>query len=143
MPHMTLVSAIAAQTSANGGYFIRARLLTTDAEGRIFVKGMNDCSIACDVIESLDNQSLVPDDEVLVYVCGNNSSGIVIGRIGRLGAMRPNTQVVIRATESLSLTCGDSTVDLRADGRVLIKGDDVTVRAKGTKRIRAGSVSIN
>ncbi|MBK6851449.1 MAG: hypothetical protein IPG93_07545 [Burkholderiales bacterium] len=140
---MTLVSAIAAQKAAYDGHFFRARLVSTDAEGRILVKGIDDCSIACDVIESLDNQSLVPGDEVLVYVCDSNSNGIVIGRIGRHGSMRPNTQVVIRATESLSLNCGDSSVSLRADGKVLIKGEDVTVRAKGTQRIRAGTVSIN
>ena len=33
--------------------------------------------------------------------------------------------------------------DLRADGKVRSRGDDVLVRAKGTQRIRAGSVSIN
>jgi hypothetical protein len=43
----------------------------------------------------------------------------------------------------LSLKCGDASIDLRADGKVMIRGEDVLVRAKGTKRIRAGTVSIN
>jgi hypothetical protein len=50
---------------------------------------------------------------------------------------------VLQAAHTLSLQCGLSSIDLRADGKVVIKGDDVLVRAKGTKRIRAGSVSIN
>ena len=53
------------------------------------------------------------------------------------------TGISIDATNSLSLKCGEASIELRADGKVLIKGEDVTVRAKGTKRIRAGTVSIN
>ena len=41
------------------------------------------------------------------------------------------------------LRCGEASLDLRADGKVLLRGDDVLVRAKGTQRIRAGTVSIN
>ena len=51
--------------------------------------------------------------------------------------------MALQASESLSLTCGQASIELRADGKVLIRGDDVLLRAKGTQRIRAGTVSIN
>ena len=66
---------------------------------------------------------------------------VVIGRIGRYG--RPAARVALEAGQTLSLKCGEASVDLRADGKVMIRGEDVLVRAKGTKRIRAGSVAIN
>ena len=83
------------------------------------------------------------DDIVLVHPPQDGLPGIVLGRVGRYRPQTPEVNVVIEATDALTLKCGNSVVDLRADGKVLIKGDDVTVRAKGTKRIRAGSVSIN
>ena len=70
---------------------------------------------------------------------------VVLGRIGALPA--PGEAVVqnlvIAASETLTLRCGESSVDLRADGKLMVRGDDVLVRAKGTQRIRAGSVAIN
>ena len=34
-------------------------------------------------------------------------------------------------------------MELRADGKLLVKGEDVLVKARGTQRIKAGSVNIN
>jgi hypothetical protein len=49
----------------------------------------------------------------------------------------------LEAGEALTLACGKSSIELRADGRLMVKGEDVLVRASGTQRIRAGTVSIN
>ena len=67
----------------------------------------------------------------------------MLGRIGRYQEPGTQRQVTIEAQESVTLKCGDSSVDLRADGKLMIRGEDVLVRAKGTQRIRAGTVSIN
>jgi hypothetical protein len=85
-------------------------------------------------------------DPVLVLTPDADSAlGVVLGRIGR--AVRPDAppaaEVVIEAEDSLSLRCGDSSVELRKDGKVLIKGHDVVTRAKRTNRIKGGSVAIN
>jgi len=82
-------------------------------------------------------------DSVLVAWPGqgyNGCAGVVLGRIGDSTAP---ASLVIEATESLTLKCGDASVDLRADGKVMVRGDDVLIRAKGTQRIRAGNVAIN
>jgi hypothetical protein len=51
--------------------------------------------------------------------------------------------MTLTATETLTLKCGEASVNLRADGQVMVKGEDVLLRAKGTQRIRAGNVAIN
>jgi hypothetical protein len=50
---------------------------------------------------------------------------------------------VLEATEALTLRCGEASIELRADGSAIVKGEDVLLRAKGTQRIRAGNVAIN
>lgn len=86
---------------------------------------------------------LAPGDRVLVVHLARSERPVVLGRIGRYTDQSVNAQVTIEATECLTLRCGEASVDLRADGKVMIRGEDVLVRAKGTKRIRAGTVSIN
>jgi hypothetical protein len=69
--------------------------------------------------------------------------GVVLGRVSRYRGQQPPEHVVVGAGKSLTLQCGQASIDLHVDGKVMIRGEDVLVRAKGTKRIRAGSVSIN
>ena len=109
-------------------------LLVEDAQGRRQV---------CDWLAgpATVGTPLAPDDTVLVQPLGGDARAVVLGRIGAYTAAPEH--VTIRAAETLTLQCGDSQVDLRADGKLMIRGDDVLVRAKGTQRIRAGTVAIN
>jgi hypothetical protein len=51
--------------------------------------------------------------------------------------------MVTQADQAMQRGQRESTVDLRADGKVMVRGEDVLLRAKGTQRIRAGTVAIN
>lgn len=84
-----------------------------------------------------------PGDRVLVLPPEDGAKAVVLGRIVGYPGTAPTAKLTLEAQESLTLKCGESSIDLRADGKVMIRGDDVLVRAKGTKRIRAGTVSIN
>ncbi len=84
---------------------------------------------------------LAPGDTVLASFATGATRPIVLGRVGP-HRPQPDT-LTLCAAESLSLRCGASSLELKADGKVLLKGDDVVVRAKGTQRIRAGHVAIN
>lgn len=87
---------------------------------------------------------LAVDDVLLVLLPGGpDDRGVALGRVGRYARPAPAEHLRLEAGASLSLVCGEASIDLRADGKVMVRGDDVLVRAKGTKRIRAGSVSIN
>lgn len=124
------------------GPVIRARVLRLDDQGLIVVAGTS-AELQCEVLESQSGAALAPGDTVMVAMPDAiDGFGVVLGRVCRHKG-EATARVVVAASQSLTLQCGESSIDLRADGKVVIRGDDVLVRAKGTKRIRAGSVSIN
>lgn len=113
-------------------------LLLRDGEGREF---LSEC-----LEGSLSGSALAPGDVLLALTSTLNRHGVALGRIGRYQPPIPDQvpdHLTIETTESLTLKCGDSSVSMRADGKLVVRGDDVLVRAKGTQRIRAGNVSIN
>ena len=99
--------------------------------------------LRCEVLNPGGAEVLAVGDSVLVTLLAGESGGVILGRIGSYVPPSALPRVTIDASESLSLRCGEASIDLRADGKVTIRGEDVLVRAKGTQRIRAGTVSIN
>ena len=51
--------------------------------------------------------------------------------------------IVFDASEEISLRCGKSSVTMRKDGKVVVKGTHIVTRATGKNRIKGGSVTIN
>ena len=124
------------------------RILRIEDDSLVVVLGTEDRLVRCDVLTSPGgiSISLSADDAVLVAVPHESrigARGVVLGRIGPYGESQPASRVVICATENLELKCGAASIDLRADGQLMVRGEDVLLRAKGTQRIRAGTVSIN
>jgi hypothetical protein len=107
--------------------------------------------LCCDFLETSASATvqLKLGDQVLVLSSeGPEQNGIVLGRIGRY--RMPQTQanqvadhIVVEAKETLTLKCGESSVDLRKDGKLMIRGKDVLSRAKRSQRIKGGTVGIN
>jgi hypothetical protein len=58
---------------------------------------------------------------------------------GRLDGQR----LVIEGKEEVTLKCGEASITLRRDGKVILRGAYVETTAKGVNRIRGGSVKIN
>jgi hypothetical protein len=50
---------------------------------------------------------------------------------------------VLEAEDEIVLRCGEASITLRRNGRVVIRGAQVETRARGTNRIKGGSVKIN
>lgn len=123
----------------------RGTLLGVEVDGRLLVGLSSGAEIACDWLQS--TQAAAPElqagDDVLLAVSSGLASGVVVGRVSRYVSPRCPDHVTLEATESLTLQCGESSLEMRADGKVLVKGEDVVLRAKGTQRIRAGNVAIN
>jgi hypothetical protein len=49
----------------------------------------------------------------------------------------------LEAADEIRLTCGKSSLVLRRDGTVVIRGVNIVSRALQTNKIRGGSVSVN
>lgn len=99
----------------------------------------------CELLETgaLSAPALTPGDRLLVFPAIGREPACVLGRIGRYQNPKPQGRLTIEATEVLTLRCGESSLNLRADGKLMIQGQDVLLKAKGTQRIKAGTVAIN
>ncbi len=79
----------------------------------------------------------------------NDESPIVIGLIQPRTAVMPvevtadGRDVVVNAEESITLKCGDASITLNRDGKIVIRGRHVVTHASGVNRIRGGSVQLN
>ncbi|TWU40598.1 hypothetical protein [Novipirellula artificiosorum] len=111
----------------------------------------NAAPIACDVLIPAGGIQMQLDvgDRVLVHApLDPNTRGCILGRVGRyqpsrvVGPRQPD-HVVIEADEQLSLRCGDASIEMRKDGKLMIRGIDVLSKAKRTQRIKGGNVAIN
>ena len=125
-----------------------ARLVEVATDGSLVVQDDLGAEEACDWLigSAVQGLSLQTGDKMLVQPLGPGHRPVILGRIGRFPSRAPDGRsghVTVEATESLTLQCGEASIDLRADGKVMIRGEDVLLRAKGTQRIRAGTVSIN
>jgi hypothetical protein len=52
-------------------------------------------------------------------------------------------RVLIEGRDEIVLKCGEASITLRRDGRVVVKGKAVETRATGINRIKGGAVEIN
>jgi hypothetical protein len=86
-------------------------------------------------------------DRVLFWQSGAGERGVVLGIIGRPSAApavaEVPAEVLLEATDNLTLKCGDGSITIRADGKILIKGNNLVSLAMETNRIKGGSVAIN
>jgi hypothetical protein len=124
---------------------LRAELLAIEENGELLVRFANGFEFHCDWLENSQNANinLQPGDRLLCLPPTEHEPGIVLGRIGKYQKPQPQQNLTIEATETLTLKCGEASVELRKDGKAMVKGEDVLLRAKGTQRIRAGTVAIN
>lgn len=123
---------------------LRGELLAIEEDGSLLVR-VHARDFRCDWLEGPANAGihLEPGDHLLFIPPVQEEPGLVLGRIGKYRKPQPQQHVTIEAGESLTLKCGEASVELRSDGRTMIKGEDVLLRAKGTQRIRAATVAIN
>jgi hypothetical protein len=52
-------------------------------------------------------------------------------------------RVVLEGADEVVLRCGDASLTLRRDGRVVVRGAYIETHAKGVNRIKGGTVKIN
>ncbi|MCC7143848.1 MAG: hypothetical protein IT349_17250 [Candidatus Eisenbacteria bacterium] len=65
-------------------------------------------------------------------------------RVGAPDYLKVDGEVIaIEAARELELRCGEASIRLTQDGRVIVKGVQITSEAKGLQRIRGAAVRIN
>jgi hypothetical protein len=128
-------------------------LEVTDATSVIVELGDADrTETNCRVLQTADTTvlTLTPEDEVLVWLVPG-ADGIVIGRVGpsrppsvtSAAVVAVPEELVLEARDQITLKCGDGSITIREDGKILIKGKDLVSHAQRTNRIKGGAVAIN
>lgn len=144
------IAEFVAETAAEARMMVRARVRAVGKDGRVLCE-WEDGILACQMLQTSDSPapSLAAGDTVLVWFCDADcEEGIILGRIGprRTPAPRAETkpdELVIEAKKQITFRCGEGSITLRGDGKVLIKGKDLVSHAKRMNRIKGGAVAIN
>lgn len=81
---------------------------------------------------------------LLMFEDGNPRLPVVAGVV-REGIRRQESKrsLTLEAAGEITIACGKSSITLRSDGRVVIKGTELVSRASGTNKIRGAAVKIN
>jgi hypothetical protein len=147
-----LNGTIEALANARTGHVMRAIIRSVNPDGSITVDaGQPARGFICDrLITGRDSISLAPHDAVLCLSPATASDrGVVIGRIGpsHLVPVAEDSaapdELVLQATDRIVLRVGDGSIEMRSDGKILIKGRDLVSHATRVNRIKGGAVSIN
>lgn len=115
----------------------------------VFVGNPNDTAIPARSLTELD-VSAIGSELALLFEAGDPMRPLVVGRIvdparraRDLEVIRDGNRVVITGDERVELRCGLASIILEKDGRVTIRGSQVTSQASGTNRVRGGAVHLN
>ncbi|WP_263485085.1 DUF6484 domain-containing protein [Mesorhizobium sp. ES1-4] len=114
-----------------------------------FVGNPRETAIAARSLTALD-ASAIGSELALLFEGGDPMRPLVVGRIvdpaprnKELQVIRDGNRVVVTAEERVELRCGLASIILDKDGRVTIRGTQLTSQASGTNRIRGGAVHLN
>ena len=83
----------------------------------------------------------------LVFEAGDPARPLIVGFVQASGTGQEvrvdGKRVILSGEEEIELRCGEASIVLKKNGKLVIRGAYVETRAKGTNRIKGGSVQIN
>ena len=124
---------------------VSGRVSYIDADGSCFVSVSDaDEPVRAQIVAS-EAAGLSEDTEVLLAI-GGARGPVVIGPIVDSIFERESSverHVSLEAGESVTIKCGASSITMRQDGTVVIKGEDLITRARRQNKIRGATVKIN
>jgi hypothetical protein len=133
--------------------FAVGRILRVTEEGRPFVDFPGNTAGAIEARIATEPRC-DPGEEwppvLIVFENGDPSLPIIIGFVRAKitakparGEKRRVRRLVFDAEEEVVLKCGRSSVLLRRDGKIVIKGGNIVSRASGTNKVQGSVVHLN
>ncbi|WLQ17141.1 DUF6484 domain-containing protein [Hahella aquimaris] len=142
---------------------IIGKLVEVDAKGRAWIDfpGNSEGALLAKTTITLPPSQAVPGQQLLMlFEGGRKKSPVIIGVVGEAlvpnesqtvvlpvgktdGAVIDGKKVRFDARDEIQLVCGKSSILLRADGKVVIKGKDILNRAMSSNKIKGANVAIN
>jgi hypothetical protein len=90
------------------------------------------------------------NDPLLPIMAGVEQSGVTVGdgetRLGTtlpFEAVREGDRIVIRAREQIEIVCGESSLVMKEDGTILVRGKWILSRAIDANAIQGGTIELN
>lgn len=128
-----------------------AQLARIDADGTAWVLVDGEAGparvLAGLTVESLRQALATHADILVVDDCGEQGSPIIIGVIAERAVTAASGIVPARlefeASEGLVLRCGEATITLTKQGKIVIDGAYVTSKSTGVNAIKGAAVRIN
>ena len=123
-------------------------------------QGLVEARSIVDLAGATGNSAWEPIQVLLLFEKGDPALPIIVGILcesslssggiavmldaGRpLDAVIDGRKVSLSANEEAVLRCGRSSIVLRSDGRILIKGTEIVSRSSGTQKIQGASIKLN
>jgi len=140
-----------------GMKIVRGRILEITGDGQIWVENDPEGpALPCDFLRTgaAPPPMMRTGDSVLVFVDEMGIKGYVLGLIQKyestaepsgseISLAGARDKIIINANERIELRCGKSSMILDKEGRVVVKGTNITNRASGCNKIKGGTVQIN
>jgi hypothetical protein len=79
----------------------------------------------------------------LLRDCANRKAAPAPVRSRELTAKVDGRHVKIEAKEQITLQCGQGSITLKRDGKIVVRGTQIVTRASGANKIKGASVRIN
>ncbi|MEI8720149.1 MULTISPECIES: DUF6484 domain-containing protein [unclassified Mesorhizobium] len=115
----------------------------------VFVGNPRETAIPARSLAELDSTA-IGSEVALLFEGGDPTRPLVVGRIVEplrknrdLQIIRDGERVSIAADQRIELRCGQASIILEKDGRITIRGSQLTSHASGTNRIRGGAIHLN
>lgn len=113
---------------------IERAVVTGQGATLVFENGDERLPIVTGLVQT--DQAATPFQELLVTARPANGRPKVEARLD-------GERVVLEGKQEIVLKCGEASLTLRRDGKVVLRGAYVETYAKGVNRIKGGSVKIN
>jgi hypothetical protein len=112
------------------------------------------------LVPTVPNLAALVGREVLVFFPGDASDRpVVTGLLAKDHGVKPEevqvarlhrpelqvdgNRLIVEAKQEISLRCGQASLTLTADGRIVLKGMEIVSRAMRAHKIKGGTVNIN
>jgi hypothetical protein len=135
-----------AQIASQVPSIVKGRVIHVAQDGHLVVLVEGGAELRSAVLASgLSGSCRYGEGDVVLVWRSNGEAGesVVLGRIGLTLSPPTAETLVIEARQNLTLRCGEGSITIREDGKILIKGKDLVSHAQRMNRIKGGAVAIN
>lgn len=166
MKNSSTVKNIIEQSSGLISGMLVGRIVRIDEEGQFLIRhGKSSVAIAARLTSSMQEKLRKgnPEGREVLLAFENNdplqpiivdtmysligdiaeNSAIVVEAKAREGEIINGERVSLHAEEVIVLKCGKASITLTSAGKILIKGEYVLSSARGSNKIRGGSIQLN